>query len=159
MTRLAALFMTALISVSGRCAAEGGEFRDPPVAQAPAPPGSTLDPVVASPGLYRVLLENEYIRVVEYRIVPGERDNWHTHPAKVSYVVTPGKLRITTGDGRSFEVEEEAGTVRWLGSVGVHRGSNVGETPIKIVYVEIKGVQEQGDALRQFLTEEGEAKP
>lgn len=118
-----------------------------------------LDPVVVSPGMNRVLLENEHVRVVEYRIAPGETDNWHTHPAKVSYVVEPGRLRITTGDDQSFEVDEDAGTARWLGPVGIHRGTNVGETPIKIVYVEIKSVQEQGDALRQFLKEESDTKP
>lgn len=110
-----------------------------------------LDPVVASPELNRVLLENDHVRVVEYQIAPGQTDRWHTHPAKVSYVVAPGRLRITTGDGESFEVTEEQGSARWLGPVGVHRGTNIGDTPIKIVYVEIKGVQESGDALQPFL--------
>ena len=60
-----------------------------------------IDPVEVSPDMYHIQLENEHVRVVEYQIAPGERDNWHTHPAKVSYVVSGGSLRITTEEGES----------------------------------------------------------
>ena len=43
-------------------------------------------------------LENENVRVLEYVLEPGERDQWHTHPAKVSYV-RGGELRIHLADG------------------------------------------------------------
>lgn len=110
-----------------------------------------LDPVVASPDKYRVLLENEHVRVVEYVVAPGESDAWHTHPPKVSYVVAPGRLRITTAGGESFEVEEAAGSVRWLGAVGRHFGTNVGDTTVRIVFVELKGLAGSGDDLQQFI--------
>ncbi len=54
-----------------------------------------IDPVSVSPDKYKVLLENNQVRVVEYSIKPGERDQPHTHPPKVSYVVNGGSLRIT----------------------------------------------------------------
>jgi len=111
------------------------------------------DPVVASPDKYRVLLENEFVRVVEYEIGPGEKDNWHSHPAKVSYVVKPGTLQITTAAGESFEAGEEEGTVRWLGAVGKHYGENIGTTPVRILLVEVKGAQDSGNDLNQFVGE------
>ena len=100
-----------------------------------------IDPVEASPGMYHVLLENEHVRVVEYQVPPGAKDDWHTHPAKVSYIVSGGVLRITTEDGQTFDVTEKAGSATWFEAVGKHRGENIGSTPVRIVFVEIKGVQ------------------
>ena len=97
-----------------------------------------IDPVVVSPGLYKVLFENEYVRVVEYEIPAGQKDNWHTHPAKVSYIVSGGTLKITTEAGESFIVDEETGAASWFEAVGKHYGENVGSTPVRIVFVEIK---------------------
>src|SRR6476659_3448225 len=54
-----------------------------------------IDPVSVSPDKYKILLENDYVRVVEYSIKAGERDRPHTHPPKVSYVASGGSLRIT----------------------------------------------------------------
>jgi len=109
-----------------------------------------IDPVVVSSSKYKVLLENEFIRVVEYQVNPGEKDNWHTHPAKVSYVVNGGSLKITTEEGKSFVVEEEVNSARWFGAVGKHYGENVGLTPVRIVFVEIKGIKEVKEDLNEF---------
>jgi quercetin dioxygenase-like cupin family protein len=43
---------------------------------------AAIDPVTASPANFKVLLENEYVRVVEHSVRPGERDQWHTHPGQ-----------------------------------------------------------------------------
>ncbi|MFQ5659148.1 MAG: hypothetical protein ACE5GZ_01895 [Gammaproteobacteria bacterium] len=112
-----------------------------------------IDPVAVSPDKYRVLLENEYVRVVEYRVNPGEHDNWHTHPAKVSYVVSGGTLKITTGEGKSFVVEEESASTRWFGAVGRHFGENVGDTTVRIVFVEIKGIDTIKEDLNKFVSD------
>ncbi len=113
----------------------------------------SLDPTVASPDMYQVLFENEHVRVVEYEISPGQRDNWHAHPPKVSYVVTPGRLQITTAEGESFEVGEDEGTVRWLGAVGKHYGANVGDQLVRILFVEVKGAAEERQDLGKYLRE------
>ena len=82
---------------------------------------------------------NEHVRVIGPRLLPGERDQWHAHPPKVSYVVTEGTLRITTEDGQSFVTEEKAGSATWMETLGRHYAQNVGKTPVRIVLVEIKG--------------------
>ena len=55
-------------------------------------PAEPIDAVKASPANFRLLLENEHVRVVEYALRAGERDQWHTHPARVSYVVSGGTV-------------------------------------------------------------------
>jgi len=99
-----------------------------------------IDPVLVSPDIYTVLLENEHVRVLEYRILPGEKEAWHTHPPKVAYIVSGGKLRITKEDGDSFVVEEDSDNVAWMNAVGRHFGENIGTTPVRIVLVEIKSL-------------------
>ena len=98
----------------------------------------TIDPVVVSSNMYEVLVDNEHVRVVRYRIDPGERDEWHTHPAKVSVITSGGFLRITTSDGQSFEVQEEAGAASWMRPVGKHFAENIGDSPVQVILVEVK---------------------
>ena len=97
-----------------------------------------VDPVEVSPTQFKIDFENDHVRIVSYHLQPGERDNWHTHPAKVSVITGGGLLRITTGDGESFEVTEEAGTASWMPALGRHFAENIGDTTVKVVLVEIK---------------------
>ena len=99
-----------------------------------------LDPLTVSPRNYRVLLENQHVRVLEYRIEPGQKEEWHTHPPKVSYIVSGGTLRITTAGGESFVVTEDSDNAVWMGAVDRHFGENIGSTPVRIVLVEIKSL-------------------
>ena len=113
-------------------------------------PAAEIDPVVVSPDMYKVLLENQHVRVVEYEIPPGQKDNWHTHPAKVSYIVAGGSLRITPEQGESFIVEEKTGSTTWFEAVGKHFGENVGQTPVRIVFVEIKGTESGREDISKY---------
>jgi hypothetical protein len=60
------------------------------------------DPVKTSPQFYKVLLENEQVRVLEYRLKPGEEERMHSHPAGVVYVLGGGTLKQLSkwSDGR-----------------------------------------------------------
>ena len=100
-----------------------------------------IDPVSVSPEMFTVILANEHVRVVEYILEPGQRDQWHTHPPKVSYVLGGGSLRIRTEDGNSFIVEEKSGTASWMNSLGRHYAENVGKTSVRILLVELKATQ------------------
>lgn len=103
------------------------------------------DPVVVSPNRFTILLDNEHVRVVEYVLRPGQRDQWHTHPAKVSYVVSGGQLRIHLADGTSFLSNEKAGTAVWMDALPRHYAENVGTTPVRIVLVEVKRPKDKSD--------------
>ncbi|MEP6994999.1 MAG: cytoplasmic protein [Acidobacteriota bacterium] len=107
-------------------------------AQEPAGGPAQVDPVVVSPDRFTVLLENPHVRVVEYVLLPGQRDQWHTLPPKVSYVVAGGTLRITTEDGRSFLATEKRGSATWMDALGRHFAENLGKTPVRILLVEVK---------------------
>jgi quercetin dioxygenase-like cupin family protein len=107
--------------------------------QTPAGRMTPIDAVSVSPDRFKVLLENPHVRVIEYVLLAGERDQWHTHPPKVSYVASGGTLRITTEDGQSFLTDEKAGSATWMDTLGRHFAQNVGETPVRILLIEVKG--------------------
>jgi beta-alanine degradation protein BauB len=109
-----------------------------------------IDPATVSPEMYKVILDNQFVRVVDYQIPVGSKDNWHTHPAKASYVVKGGKLKITTDTDESFTVNEETGTASWFGAVGLHTAENVGDTPVHIVFVEIKALESGRDNASKY---------
>jgi predicted component of viral defense system (DUF524 family) len=95
-----------------------------------------MDPTVASPELYRVIFENERVRVLEYRDRPGDQTKPHTHPDSVMVTLSSFRRRIAAG-GRSVEVELGAGEVRWVGAQE-HSGENIGDTETASIFIELK---------------------
>lgn len=100
-----------------------------------------IDIVKSSPGQARVLMENEHVRVVEYSVKPGEKDVWHTHPPRSSYVVSGGKVKVYSENGEPKISEVKAGATSWAGQGAKHYVENIGNTDIKIILTEIKSLQ------------------
>ncbi len=100
-----------------------------------------LDGVEESPENFKILLENEFVRIVEYSLKPGEKDNWHTHPPKSGYVVSGGKLKIYPENDEAFVSDERVGDTFWSGYAGKHHDENIGSTTVTIVLTEIKSLQ------------------
>ena len=71
------------------------------------------DPVRSNPDLYRVVMENDRVRVLEYRDRPGDRTMPHAHPDSVMLTMTAFRRRLVHGQ-RQSDVELDAGSVRWL---------------------------------------------
>ena len=97
-----------------------------------------IDPVKVSPDKFKIIMENEHVRVVQYSLKPGEKDNWHTHPPKSSYVISGGKLKIHLENGDSLLVDEKTGTASWMNYLGKHFAENIGSTVVTILLTEIK---------------------
>ena len=95
------------------------------------------DVVQVAPQQYKVLLDNERVRVLEYQSKPGEKAEMHAHPASVFYPLSPGKFRFTSPDGKTAEVEVKAGQVLWLDPV-THITENAGTTNAHGVVIELK---------------------
>ena len=94
------------------------------------------DPTVTDPDLYRVIFENDRVRVLEYRDRPGDETHPHRHPDSVMYALSSFQRRISQ-DERWVDVEIPAGSARWVGAQQ-HAGLNTGETPTHSIFVELK---------------------
>jgi hypothetical protein len=95
------------------------------------------DPTHTDGDKYKVILENDRVRVLEYRDLPGQKTQQHHHPAFVLYAVAPFKRTIALPDGKVLTREFKAGDTMWSGDQ-THIGSNVGDTPTHVIIVELK---------------------
>jgi len=98
---------------------------------------SSQGPVKLSPQYYKVLMENDRVRVLEYRLKPGEKEPTHSHPAGVVYSLGDSTLRSTLTDGQAAEVSGKAGDVSWRNPL-THALENIGKTEARARAVELK---------------------
>ena len=101
---------------------------------------SDIDALKASPENFKLLLENDQVRVLEYTLKPGTKDLTHTHPPKSSYIVSGGQLKVHYENGDSLIFDDTAGTASWMDHVGKHWVENIGTTEIKIILTEVKSM-------------------
>ena len=69
------------------------------------------DAVQVAPGLFKVLAENDKVRVLEVNAKKGDKAAMHSHPAMVIYILKAGKTRFTNADGTIRESAFKAGEV------------------------------------------------
>ena len=95
------------------------------------------EPVKPSPQYYKVLLENDQVRVLEWRLKPGEKEPMHSHPSGVVYELSASKLRITFSDGKTQEATGAAGETFWRGPT-THAIENIGDTEAHAIAIDVK---------------------
>ena len=96
------------------------------------------DAVKVAPNNFKVLAENEQIRVVQDTLAPGETEAMHTHPAGWYYVTMPGTMKVTRADGKTEIWNAKAGEQAWMDADPPHTSENIGKTTIQYVLVEVK---------------------
>ena len=94
------------------------------------------DPVATNPEFYRVVFENERVRVLEYTDRPGDRTRPHRHPDSVMYTLSSFRRRLHAGD-QHRDVEMAAGFTGWL-PAQEHAGENIGDSDTHVLFVELK---------------------
>ena len=67
-----------------------------------APAIKAQDPVKTDGDKYKVIMENERVRVLEYVDRPGEKTSMHRHPDFVLYALGPFKRKLTSPDGKTL---------------------------------------------------------
>ncbi len=96
-----------------------------------------IDPVQSSPNNYKVLLENDHVRVLEMTLKAGETDQVHSHPDETAYFIKGGKVKIHLPDGGVMEADLPDGHVMWH-EEWTHRVQNVGTSDVHAIVVETK---------------------
>ena len=98
--------------------------------------GPANDPVQTNPGHYRVILENERVRVLEYLDSPGDKTTPHAHPDSVMFTLSSFSRRLSA-NGREVDVVLPQGEARWL-AAQEHSGENTGDTQTHTIFFELK---------------------
>ena len=95
------------------------------------------DPTSTDADKYKVIFENERVRVLEYRDEPGQVTKPHEHPDSVMYTLSSFDRRLIAENGDARDVSLDQGEVRWL-DAQTHSGENTGQTPSHVLFVELK---------------------
>jgi beta-alanine degradation protein BauB len=102
--------------------------------------GLAQDAAVVNPATVHVTLDNSHVRTLEAVLKPGEKEQVHSHPACVIYVITGGKVRNHFADGKSVESELVTGSTIYRDPV-THWAENIGTSTIHLILVELKSPQ------------------
>jgi len=98
---------------------------------------SSRDPVVTDGDKYKVILENDRVRVLDYRDSPGQRTSPHYHSDYVLYALSAFKRKFILPDGGEAVREVKRGDIVW-GKAQSHIGENVGSADTHVLIVELK---------------------
>lgn len=99
------------------------------------------DAVMAQPSSYKVAFENDKLRVLEYRSLPGMGvcgQGMHSHPAHLTVVLNEGKFRLKTPDGKVTEGTSKIGDVFWS-EAETHEVENISGRNSRALLIELKG--------------------
>jgi len=93
---------------------------------------------------YRVAFENDRLRVLDYNGRPGMGvcgDGMHSHPAHLTVLLSTGKVRIKTPDGK-VEVQSgiPLGATFWSEAV-THEVENISGSNMRSLLIELKSAR------------------
>jgi quercetin dioxygenase-like cupin family protein len=96
------------------------------------------DPLSAAPDMYKLLFENDKVRVMEVMFKPGQKIAKHTHTHEhFVTVLEPGTLTIHKEDGTSTVNELKTEQVVWI-PAETHWAENTGKSEVKLLVTEMK---------------------
>jgi hypothetical protein len=99
------------------------------------------DAATADPRSFRVVVDNDSVRVLEYRSGPGLGvcgQGTHYHPDRVTVALTDVKVKATNAEGKVVVREFPAGHV-FFAPAETHATENVGGSGTRIYIIEVKG--------------------
>jgi hypothetical protein len=104
-----------------------------------------LDALIAAPQHHKLLFENNYVRVLDTLILPGEITNVHTHrfPASLYILSWSDFIRYDADgnvmlDSRNMSIPLLPHTALWSEPLIPHALKNIGNQNLHVLSVEIK---------------------
>jgi beta-alanine degradation protein BauB len=95
------------------------------------------DPAMVAGDVYKLVMENERVRVFDVQFKPGQKTVMHGHPDHVVYVLANYTLNLMLPDGSSQVIPLKAGQAFWMGA-GQHAAENIGKTDGHALVIELK---------------------
>jgi quercetin dioxygenase-like cupin family protein len=96
------------------------------------------DPIETDGDKYKVIFQNERVRMLEYIDKPGDKTNLHQHPDSLVYALSPFKRKLILNGGKEVVVEKKEGEVYWV-PAQQHIGENIGTTDTHVLIMELQG--------------------
>jgi quercetin dioxygenase-like cupin family protein len=96
------------------------------------------DAAKADPAHYKVLSENDQVRILKVHYGRGEKSVMHSHPDSVAVYLSNAKVKMTFPDGKTQEAEVKAGEAQFT-PAATHLPQNIGTKEVEMILVELKG--------------------
>ena len=102
-------------------------------------PAKAQDPVKVAGDQYKVITENDSIRVLDVKMAPGAKAAMHSHPDVTVVVLEAGKVKWTRPDGTSTQSgpEFKRGAIQSMKAES-HSVENLGTSAVHVVLIEYK---------------------
>jgi mannose-6-phosphate isomerase-like protein (cupin superfamily) len=94
------------------------------------------DPLKVAKNVYKFIMENDRVRVLEVLLRPGDKAVTHYHPDHVVYVLKGGKAKMTSS-GKTDLLDLKTGQAIFLKAQS-HEAENIGKTDLDLLVVELK---------------------
>jgi hypothetical protein len=102
-----------------------------------APAENKKDALAAAPDVYKVVFENERVRVLSFLTQPGQKWPLHSHPDSLAVSLSEYSVRNLAPAQAPSERHSRLGDVRWI-PASSHTGENMGTTEMRGLIVELK---------------------
>jgi quercetin dioxygenase-like cupin family protein len=103
-----------------------------------APILSAQDAAKVDPKHYKVVEENDQVRILKVHYGPHEKSVMHSHPNSVAVFLADGKGEFNYPDGKKEPMSWKAGEARYTPAV-THQPEDTGDKPLELILVELKG--------------------
>jgi hypothetical protein len=108
-----------------------------------AAPAFAQDPTVVDSDHYKVMFENDHVRVLWITYGPLEKSVMHEHPNSVAVILGDGQMRMHMPDGTTEDFESSHGDAEWAEAV-THLPENLRDESFEVILVELKSPPEEG---------------
>lgn len=95
------------------------------------------DALKAAPNQYKLLYENDRIRILENRSKPGDQTQMHSHPDMVACAIRDSAFKFTLPNGECVTAELKAGHAIFVKGMD-HITENIGKNETHVILVELK---------------------
>lgn len=96
-----------------------------------------LDSLKACADTQRLILENQFVRVIDDQIPVGVTEPMHRHRHGVVVYLNTYTNEQTTQDGKKTTQDRKSGTAQWSDAT-VHTVKNIGTIPSHAIRIELK---------------------
>ena len=98
---------------------------------------TTLDPVKLDSKHYKVVIDNDQVRVLRAKYGPHEKSVMHEHPASVAVFMNDAHAKFTLPDGTSQDINAKAHDATWA-DAGKHLPENTSDKAFEVIVIELK---------------------
>ena len=94
------------------------------------------DPLKVAKNVYKFIMENDRVRVLEVLFKPGDKAAMHSHPDHVVYVLKGGKAKMTSS-GKTDLLDLKKDQTIFLKAQS-HEAENTGKTDLDLLFIELE---------------------